>query len=88
MKRFGEKLRTLRTQNGLSYRKMASVLDTSHSHIINLESGKHNPSVDLIVRITQVFDVTFNQLMDDNIELSKKNSTKKEPPNNANEADA
>ncbi len=69
MKKFGEKLRTLREQYDLSYRKMASRLETSHSHIINLESGKHKPSVDLIVRITQVFDVSFDQLMDDDIEL-------------------
>ena len=69
MKKFGEKLRALRKQHGLSYRKMASRLETSHSHIINLESGKHKPSVDLIVRITQVFDVSFDQLMNDDIEL-------------------
>ena len=69
MKRFGEKLRTLRVQRGLSYRKIASMLETSHSHIINLESGKHRPSVDLIVRITQVFDVSFDQLMNDDIDI-------------------
>ena len=69
MKRFGEKIRTLREQHGLSYRKMASRLETSHSHIINLESGKHKPSVDLIVRIAQAFDVSFDQLMDDDIDI-------------------
>ena len=37
-----------------------------------LESGKHKPSVDLIVRITQVFDVSFDQLMDDEIVLTIK----------------
>ena len=51
---------------------MASKLETSHSHIINLESGKHNPSVDLIVRIVQVFDLSFDQLMNDEVELDKK----------------
>jgi transcriptional regulator with XRE-family HTH domain len=69
MKRFGEKLRTLRGQRGLSYRKIASMPETSHSHIINLESGKHRPSVDLIVRISQAFDVSFDQLMNDGIDI-------------------
>jgi len=72
MKRFGEKLRILREQHNLSYRKMASKLETSHSHIINLESGKHKPSVDLIVRIVQVFDLSFDQLMNDSVELDEK----------------
>jgi len=71
MKRFGEKLGKLRQQRGLSYRKMAALLETSHSHIINLESGKHKPSVDLIVRITQVFDTSFDQLMNDEMELGE-----------------
>ncbi len=70
MKRFGEKLRTLRKQRGLSYRQLASMLETSHSHIINIETGKHKPSVDLIVRIVQFFGVSFDQLMDDDIELN------------------
>lgn len=69
MKRFGEKLRTLRERRGLSYRQLATLLDTAHSHLVNLESGKHKPSVDLIVRMTQVFAVSFDQLIDDNIEL-------------------
>jgi transcriptional regulator with XRE-family HTH domain len=69
MKRFGEKLRTLRKQRGLSYRQMASMIETSHSHIINLETGKHKPSVDLIVRITQVFNISFDQLMNDELDL-------------------
>ena len=69
MKRFGEKLRTLRERRGLSYRQLATLLDTAHSHLVNLESGKHKPSADLIVRMTQVFAVSFDQLMDDNIEL-------------------
>lgn len=69
MKRFGEKLRTLRERRGLSYRQLGAMLDTAHSHLVNLESGKHKPSVDLIVKMTQVFGVSFDQLMDDTINL-------------------
>lgn len=69
MRKFGEKVSRLRKQRGLSYRELAALLETSHSHLINIESGKHNPSVELIVRITRVFGVSFDQLMDDDIEL-------------------
>ncbi len=70
MKRFGEKLRILREHRGLSYRQLAALLDTAHSHLVNLESGKHKPSVDLIVKITQVLSVSFDQLMDDDVDLN------------------
>ncbi len=69
MQRFGEKLRILRMRRGLSYRQLASMLESSHSHILRIETGEHKPSVDLILKIAHVFDVSFDQLMDDDIEL-------------------
>ncbi len=69
MERFGEKLRVLRKRRGLSYRRLAALLGTSHSHILNIETGKHKPSVDLIVRIVQFFDVSYDQLMDDDVQV-------------------
>lgn len=69
MRRFGEKLRTLRTQRGLSYRQLASMLETSHSHLLRIETGEHKPSVVLILKIAQLFEVSFDQLMNDEIEL-------------------
>jgi transcriptional regulator with XRE-family HTH domain len=70
MQRFGEKLRTLRMRRGLSYRQLARMLDSSHSHLLRLETGEHKPSVDLILRIARLFEVSFDQLMDDNIDLT------------------
>ncbi len=69
MQRFGEKLRILRERRGLSYRQLASMLDIAHSHIANIEKGKHKPSVDLVVKIAQLFDVSFDQLMNDEFEI-------------------
>ena len=69
MEKFGEKLRTLRQRRGLSYRQLAALLETSHSHILNIETGKHKPSVDLIVRIVRFFDVSYDQLMDDDVQV-------------------
>ena len=70
MERFGEKLRALREKRGLSIRQMAATLDiSSHSHIVNLEAGRKKPSVDLILKIAEVFDVSPNQLMLDEEEV-------------------
>jgi len=69
MQRFGEKLRTLRTRQGLSYRKLASQLGVDHSHIAGIEANKHNPSPELILKIAKFFGVTTDQLIDDELEL-------------------
>jgi transcriptional regulator with XRE-family HTH domain len=70
MERFGEKLRTLRERRGLSVRQLASLLGiNSHSHIINLEAGRKKPSVDLILKVSDLFNVSPNQLMLDDQEV-------------------
>ena len=69
MQRFGEKLRTLREGRALSYRKLAAELGVAHTHIANIENGARTPSAELIVKIARYFQVSFDQLMDDNVEL-------------------
>jgi transcriptional regulator with XRE-family HTH domain len=70
MKRFGEKLRILRERRGLTVRQLASILKiNSHSHIVGLEAGKHNPSAELILKIADLFEVSIDQLMRDDQEL-------------------
>jgi transcriptional regulator with XRE-family HTH domain len=70
MERFGEKLRFLRGQRGMTVRELASELEIkSHSHIVGLEAGKHKPSADLILKIADLFDVTTDQLMRDDLDV-------------------
>lgn len=67
MEKFGEKLRILREKKGLTVRELAIILGIkSHSHIVGLEAGKHNPSADLIIKIADFFEVSTDQLMRDN----------------------
>jgi transcriptional regulator with XRE-family HTH domain len=70
MKRFGEKLRALRERRSLTVRQLASMLGiNSHSHIVGLEAGKHKPSADLILKIADLFEVSTDQLMRDELEV-------------------
>ena len=70
MQRFGEKLRVLRKQRGLSLRKLASMLGlATHSHLDRIESGESRPSADLILKIANFFEVSIDQLMRDELEL-------------------
>jgi transcriptional regulator with XRE-family HTH domain len=72
MKRFGEKLRTLRERRGLSYRRLGAELGYSYAHFARIEAGHTMPSAQLIVAIAEYFGVSFDELMDDKLELRKR----------------
>ena len=66
MERFGEKLRILRKQQGLTIRQLAAIFEMkSHSHIGDMENGRSKPSVDLLLKIADFFGVTTDQLLRD-----------------------
>ena len=69
MKRFGEKLRALRLWHGYTTRQLADILGVSHTHVIGIENGKRGVSTDLVLRIADLFNVTIDQLMRDELEL-------------------
>jgi transcriptional regulator with XRE-family HTH domain len=70
MQRFGEKLRTLRQRHGLSLRDLATQLGfQSHAHVARIERGEKTPSADVILKIADVFQVSLDQLMRDELEL-------------------
>jgi transcriptional regulator with XRE-family HTH domain len=69
MQRFGEKLRSLRQQHGLSYRKLAGELGVVHSHLAGIEANAHQPSAELVFKIARYFGVSTDVLMDDERDL-------------------
>jgi transcriptional regulator with XRE-family HTH domain len=70
MEKLGEKIRTLRMRRGLSLRQFASALEVrSYSHLAEIESGKNKPSVELLVKLMRFFDVSCDQLLEDDQEL-------------------
>jgi len=69
MPRFGQKLRALREYYELSYRQLGAALNYNHSHFAKIESGERMPSYELVVKIAKYFEVSFDELMDDDIEL-------------------
>lgn len=56
MARFGEKLRFLRQQRGMTLRELADALGfRSHGFVGDLESGRKYPSLDLAVRAFAIY---------------------------------
>ncbi len=55
---FGTVMRRLRIERGLSQEELASRLDmSSHAHISRLESGKKQPTLDMVFRLADALDV-------------------------------
>jgi transcriptional regulator with XRE-family HTH domain len=69
MNRFGEKLRTLRKRQGLSQSEVGDMLDVAQSFVARIENGRQKPSVDLILKISYIFNVSADTLMKDELEL-------------------
>jgi transcriptional regulator with XRE-family HTH domain len=61
---FAANLRRLRTDRHLTQSELAHRLGLgSHSHVSYLESGKNEPSIDLVLRIVEAFGVTTDALL-------------------------
>ena len=69
MEKFGEKLRILRTQRGLTTRELGELLGVNQSHVTRIEQGKRTPNVAMVVRIAKIFGVSVDQLVLDELEL-------------------
>ncbi len=70
-KRFGEKLRSLRTQRGMTLKELALALGMrAHGYISELEAGKKPPTVEVVLKAARLFGVTTDELLCDEIELT------------------
>ena len=69
---FGAKLRFLRLQHGLSQLELAGKLDLAQqSYVSHLETGKKEPSLELVVRIARVFQASTDYLLRDTVSMEQ-----------------
>ena len=72
IQRFGEKLRSLRERNNMNHADLAHSLGyASTNQIYQLEAGKRNPTADLILKVSKLFDVSADVLVDDELEVGE-----------------
>lgn len=69
MQKFGKKLRVLRNQQGLTLRQLSDVLEVSHSYIAKMERGEKIPNVEMVLKISRIFNVSTDVLIKDELEL-------------------
>ena len=61
---FSEKLKTLRTTHHLSQRDLADRVGVGKSQISYYENGERFPSADVLIKLSDVFRVTTDYLLD------------------------
>lgn len=70
MQRLGEKVRTLRKRQGMTLKEMALALGfTAHSYVSEIETSKKKPNTEMIIQIADLFGVTVDQLVRDELEV-------------------
>jgi transcriptional regulator with XRE-family HTH domain len=71
MQRFGEKLRALRQHHALTVRDLTRALGyTGFGYIHSIETGKIMPRVEFVLKVADYFNVSLDQLLRDNLELT------------------
>jgi len=60
---FGERVRTLRQQKGLTIEKLAALADIEYRQLSDVERGKVNPTISTAYAIAKGLDITFAELM-------------------------
>ena len=71
IRRFGEKLHTLRTLRGMTVRELTSALGyTGYGYIHGIEIGKNKPTTELVLRMAILFNVSTDQLLRDELEVT------------------
>ncbi len=70
MQRLGPKIRTLRKRRGMTLKELALTLGfPSHSYVSEIEHNKKTPTTEMIIQIADVFGVTVDQLVRDELEI-------------------
>lgn len=62
-------MRTLRKQHGLTLTQLGDMLGVHNTYVSQIEKGKKIPNAAMILKIADIFGVTTDQLMRDELEL-------------------
>ncbi|CAM4507538.1 transcriptional regulator with XRE-family HTH domain [Paenibacillus endophyticus] len=68
---FGEKLKTERTKNGWSQEELAEKLFVSRQSVSKWENGQNYPGIEIIIKISDLFELTIDELLRSDEELTK-----------------
>lgn len=60
---FGTNLKKIRQDNDLTQEELAKKIDTSRSNIANYENDKNMPSIDILEKLSEIFNCSIDYLL-------------------------
>ena len=69
---FGEKLKTERNKKDWSQEELAEKLFVSRQSVSKWENGQNYPGIEIIIKISDLFELTIDELLRSDEELTKK----------------
>ncbi|GAA0428936.1 hypothetical protein GCM10008934_18240 [Virgibacillus salarius] len=69
---FGHKIKSLREKNGLSQENLAKQLNVSRQAVYKWETNKGYPDIVNLIRISDIFEVTLDELIREDKDLQDK----------------
>lgn len=63
--KFGQKVKLLREQKGISIEHLASISNVDRNYISDIEKGKRNVSIEIIEKIITAFESDFATFFND-----------------------
>jgi transcriptional regulator with XRE-family HTH domain len=69
MQRFGEKLQELRKRKHMTQEELGATFGFTRTFVSEMERGLKLPSVKLLIRIADLFEVTLDQLARDELDV-------------------
>lgn len=69
---FGEKLKNERKNKGWSQEELAEKLFVSRQSVSKWENGQNYPSIEIIIKVSDLFGITIDELLRSDEELTKK----------------
>lgn len=76
--KFGEKIKKLRQEKGWSQEKLAEKLNISRQAVYKWEANKGYPDISNLIEISEIFDVTIDELIKGDQDLQDEFSDKKD----------
>lgn len=65
--KFGEKLKKYRIKNHLSQMELAEKIGSATSSVSHLENGTHSPSLETLLRLSQVLNIGIDEMLYDSL---------------------
>ena len=62
--RFGKNLKNLRRIGNMSQKDVANRLNVSFKTISHWESGYSEPSIDMLIQMKEIFDISYDDLIE------------------------